>query len=143
MEIILYTNTAADDHLTPTLGTGLTFSDCVLKHEADVDTPVFELQTTTNLAGYNYAKIARYGRYYWVKPRVIRNNLWELVCESDPLATFKSELLNLTGTVTRAEQLYNGYLNDPNYQALAPLEYTFKKFPNGLTNNSLILMTVG
>ena len=143
MEVILYTNTAGNDHLTPTLGTGLTFSNCVLKHEADVDTPVFELQTDTNLAGYNYARVARYGRYYWVEVRSIRNGLWELRCESDPLVTFATEIRNLRGTVNRAEVLYNGYVNDPNYIALAPLEYTFKEFPSGITENSLILMTVG
>lgn len=143
MEIVLYTNTAADDHLTPTLGTGLSFSDCVLKHEADIDTPTFTIQTTTNLAGYNYAKITRYGRYYWVKPRVIRNGLWELVCESDPLVTFATEIKNLTGTVNRGETIYNGYLNDPEYKALAPLEYTFKEFPSGMEDNALILITIG
>lgn len=141
--VTLYTNTNDSDHLSPELGTGLSFSNCVLKHEADVDMLTLEIQTETNLAGYNYAHVARYGRYYWARIRAIRYGLWEIVMESDPLATFKTELLNLTGTVNRAEQLYNGYLNDPNYIALAPLEYTFKSFPNGMTQNALILMTVG
>lgn len=143
MEIVLYTNTASDDHLTPSLSNALTFSNCQIKHEADIDTPILEIQTTTNLAGYNYAKIDHYERYYWVKPRTTAYGLWELTCESDPLVSLKSEILNLTGTVTRAEQLYNGYLNDPNYQALAPLEYTFKEFPDGLTDDALVLVTVG
>lgn len=141
--VVLYTNTNADDHLTPSLGTGLSFDNCVLKHEADVDAVTLEIQTETNLAGYNYAFVSRYGRYYWVRVRSVRYGLWELTMESDPLATFRTELLNLRGTVDRAETLYNGYLNDPNYQALAPLEYTFKEFPNGLTDDALILVTVG
>ena len=141
--VTLYTNTNADDHLTPSLGTGLSFDNCVLKHEADVDALTLEIQTETNLAAYNYAYVSRYGRHYWVRVRSIRYGLWELTMESDPLVTFRPELLNLRGTVDRAEQLYNGYVNDPNYIALAPMEYTFKEFPTGMEDNALILMTVG
>ena len=143
MEVILYRNTSDPNHLEPSLSDPLTFSDVVIKRETDVDLLELEISTSTNLAGYNYAKVAHFGRFYWCDTKVVRNGLWALHCESDPLYSFRTDIKNIRGTVDRAEQLYNGYVTDPNYIALAPMEYTFKKFPSGVDDNTLVLMTVG
>lgn len=141
--VVLYINSADSDHLTPSL-TSVATLNCTMTHETETaDAFTIEVNSVANYSSVNYVYVARYDRYYWAKARSVRNGFWQFDCESDPLASFKSELLNLRGTVDRAETLYNGYVNDPNYIALAPMEYTFKEFPTGMEDNALILMTVG
>lgn len=143
MEIVLYVKTSDKNHLTPVLTNTLTLSDCVIRRDTEIDKPLLEITSSSNLSGYNYCYIARYGRYYDCTIRTVANGIWAVECVSDPLASFATQIRNLSGTITRGEAIYNGYLNDPEYKALAPLEYTFKEFPSGMEDNALILITIG
>lgn len=80
----------------PTLS-GFTDFDCVLKDTTSVDNPTF-LISAADLEGYNYASWGT--RYYFVSAlRSIRNNLWEVDCSLDVLATYKSNILATTAYV--------------------------------------------
>ena len=80
----------------PTLS-GFTDFDCVLKDTTSVDNPTF-LISAADLEGYNYASWGT--RYYFVSAlRSIRNNLWEVDCALDVLATYKSNILATTAYV--------------------------------------------
>ena len=144
MDVITYTTTDEAEKVTKTLTNAATYSNVTMKDPTDVVHPVITIQTTANLSGVNYMRIERYGRYYLVeKPIAVKNGVWELHCTSDPLMSFKESLLNIYGTVTRSETLYNGYLNDSQYKALSYRNIVTKTFPQAVANDSCILMTVG
>ena len=80
----------------PTLS-GFTDFDCVLKDTTSIDNPTF-LISAADLEGYNYASWGT--RYYFVSAlRSVRNNLWEVDCSLDVLATYKSNILATTAYV--------------------------------------------
>ena len=144
MDVITYTTTDEAEKVTKTLTNATTYNNVVMKDPTDVVHPVVTIQTSTNLSNVNYMRIEHYGRYYFVeKPIAVKNGVWELHCTSDPLMSFKDSMLNVSGTVTRSETLFNAYLNDPEYKALAYRQTVTKAFPNEMTNDSFILVTIG
>lgn len=144
MDIVTYTVTDDAFKVNKTLGTGTTYQNAVMKDPTDTVHPVLTLQTSANLSGINYVYIERYGRYYFAEtPIAVKNGVWEIHCTSDPLMSFKTSLLDVSGTVTRSETLFNAYLNDPEYKALAYRQTVTKAFPNEMTNDSFILVTIG
>ena len=144
MEIQLYTISDAKTKVDKTLGTAKTYNDCTIKEQVSVQDPVVRIQTNDNLSGINYAYIARYGRYYFVnKVETTPNNLWQLTLHSDVLMSRKNQIRSLYGTITRSESKFNAYLNDPEYKALAYRQTVTKAFPNEMTNDSFILVTIG
>lgn len=140
--IKLYSITDDERVVSKTLGTAKEY-DCVLKNETEILAPEINIQTTDNLSDYNYAYIERYGRYYYVKPSTTPNGFWRMTGRVDVLMSHRTELLALTGTLKRSETIYNGYLNDSEYKALAYRKVVTKQFPNAMTNDCFILMTVG
>ena len=144
MDVITYTTTDEAEKVTKTLTNAATYSNVTMKDPTDTVHPVVTIQTSANLSSVNYMRIERYGRYYFVeKPIAVKNGVWELHCTSDPLMSFKDSLLNVSGTVTRSETLFNAYLNDPEYKALAYRKCVTKAFPNEINNDHVVLITVG
>lgn len=142
--IKLYTVSDDNNKVSKSLGTAKEYSSCILKETEDVTAPTVRIQTTDNLSGINYCYIERYGRYYFVdKIETTPNGFWQLTCRCDVLMSYKSQIRALTGTLERQENLFNGYLNDPQYKALAYRKIVTKQFPTALSNDCFILMTVG
>lgn len=142
MDVKLYRITDDDRVVHKTLGTAKEYT-CTFRDTEEILNPVIRIQTSDNLSDYNYAYIERYGRYYYVKPSVGPNNLWSLAGRVDVLMSHRTELLRLSGTLVRSETVFNGYLNDPEYKALAYRKIVTKQFPNAIDNDCFILMTVG
>ena len=138
----LYQVTDDERTVSKTLGTAKEYN-CTFRNEEEILNPEIRINTTDNLSGYNYAYIERYGRYYFVKPSTGPNNLWSFSGHVDVLMSHKTELLALSGTMVRSESSYNGYLIDPEFKAVAYKKIVTKKFPNAMTNDCFILMTVG
>lgn len=108
--------------------------------------PIIEIQGSNSahmLEGYNYMYIEDYARYYFI---TIQNDSYDLNTvrgRCDVLSTAASFLKARTATVTRNENLYNAYLNDPNFSTYAYRNIVTKTFPYGINSDSIILMTVG
>ena len=142
--IKLYTVTDDNNKVDKTLGTAKEYTGSIMKTMTDVTAPTIRIQSAENLSGINYCYIERYGRYYFVnRIRTTPNGMWEIDCRCDVLMSYKSEILSLTGTLERSETQYNGYLNDPEYKALAYRKIVTKQFPTAMTEDCFILMTVG
>jgi len=76
---------------------GFTSFDCLLKESTSVDNPTFILEAS-DLEGFNYASWD--SRYYFVSSiKSVRNNIWEVSCNLDVLATYKSYILATTAYV--------------------------------------------
>lgn len=99
-------------------------------------------ETFDSIKSCNYAYIPDFGRYYFVKYE-INSNFVLLNCNVDVRTSYKEEIRGLTCTVTRNENLKNGYLHDNNYNIYAYEQVVCKMFPKAINQDSIILMTVG
>ena len=143
VDVILYTITDDARVLHKTLSSGSTYS-CTFRAPVDVKDPTIRISTSDNLSDINYMYISRYGRYYFVnRIDVGPNELWTLTGHVDVLMSNQTQLEQLSGTLERSETVYNGYLNDPEYKALAYRQIVTKQFPNAIDQDSFILVTVG
>lgn len=71
---------------------------CKLKHPCGMQSPVFIVQGLSKGTLYNYASFE--GRYYWVDEVVyLTNDIQEVHCTLDPLATYKADIKATTGFI--------------------------------------------
>ena len=91
----------------------------------------------------NYLYIDKLERYYYINNISFAESMIVIDCTVDVLMSYKKQIRNLTCTVTRNENLKNGYLNDDNYNIQAYKQVVCKMFPYGINNDSIILMTAG
>lgn len=117
----------------------------LLKEGCSIDNPVVSFSAQASaIAPLNYAYIDTFGRYYYIVDRKsLVNGVVELTLESDPLESFRSQILQRQATITRNANQYNGYLQDSGYNALAYEGIQYKAFPNAMDDASCILVTVG
>lgn len=88
-------------------GTDLTVT---LKEGTSIEKPTFIL--TGNLFTCNYVKA--FDHYYFVDDiRSVRNNLSEIECSMDVLATFKTDIGNYTALIERSATYYDTDYPDP------------------------------
>lgn len=93
--------------------------------------------------GSNYLLSGISGKYYFIEDYTIENQCIKVFCKEDVLMTFKDQILTNSCTISRNENIRNAYLYDDSYQMLAYKNIVTKKFPSGIDNNTIILMTVG
>ena len=116
-------------------------------HEIISDKEMTLRLTIGNLANVklsNYCLIPETGKYYYINPDYkIENQSVIIALKEDVLMSFKTQLLAQTCTISKNENIANSYLYDDGYQLLAYKNIVCKSFPNGLDNDTLILMTIG
>lgn len=110
----------------------------------DVVAPVYNISYSESFSKANYLYDSANKRYYYIK-EISEKSGGELIlaCEVDVLMSFSSEIKNCYATIDRNEFERNGYLNDGKYQAYAYNQIVAKKFPKGMYDDSIILMTIG
>lgn len=128
-----------------TIPTATSTHTILLKDGCSVDNPVVTFSALASaIAPLNYAYIDTFQRYYYITGRKsLVNGVVELTLESDPLESFRAQLLQRKATINRNENLAQGYLNDSQYQAMAYQAIATKRFDGELNDFSYILMTVG
>ena len=108
----------------------------IFRNEVNVMTPVFPIETTDNLSGYNYAYIAEFHRYYYIKSiKAVRNGLWELSLAVDVLMTYKTSLANVPIIAARAENGFNQMLTDKERATYQDKRTQTYNFPRSLDAN--------
>ena len=116
--------------------------NCFYTDSIDVLNPTIRLKYFDGIDNINYCYLYDTKRYYYVN--TIKNaGEIELSLSVDVLMSHLDEIKQITGTIDRNEAESNGYLVDDKYQTYAYRQITCKSYPNGLTHDSLILMTVG
>lgn len=99
-------------------GTGTTVSNIVFKENTSRENPVLKLDATTLNDDYDYNYMSFLGKYYYINDIVMGNNdILELHCKKDPLATYRTQIRNSTQYVVRSTHTadLNGYINDTAY----------------------------
>ena len=144
MVIKLYINGSDPKAVTKNLTGEIVLNGAVARDPVDVVNPVIEYECdNATIAGYNYAYIEDYARWYFVEPQNDSYNMNTLLLHCDVLKTAASWLILRNATITRNENLYNSYLNDPDFSAYAYTNIVTKAFPTKINSDSIILMTVG
>lgn len=144
MVIKLYINNSDPKAVTKNITGEILLNGAVARDPVDVINPVIEYQgDNSTIAGYNYAYIEDFARWYFVEPQNDSYNMNTLRLHCDVLKTAAPWLVLRNATITRNENLYNSYLNDPNFSAYAYTNIVTKAFPTKINSDSIILMTVG
>jgi hypothetical protein len=145
INISLYQITEPENVFPKTIGTAVATHTITLKDGCSIDKPTVSFSGGSSImATLNYAYIDAFGRYYFIRDRNMTvNGVCELTLESDPLQSFSTEIKACTATITRNQNVRQGYLSDSGYNALAYQGVQYKTFPNALTDASYILVTVG
>lgn len=145
INISLYQIAEPENVFPKTIGTAVSTHTITLKDGCSIDKPTVSFSGgSAVMATLNYAYIDAFGRYYFIRDRNMTvNGVCELTLESDPLQSFSTEIKACTATITRNQNVRQGYLSDSGYNALAYQGVQYKTFPNALTDASYILVTVG
>lgn len=87
-------------------------ADCKLKEPCSMEGPVFIVQGLSKGTFYNYAQFE--GRYFWVDDIVYQtNNIQEVHCHLDVLATYKDDIKNTFAYVQYADKSHwNKWIDD-------------------------------
>lgn len=105
---------------------------------------VLDYDGSWNMRDCNYIYLSDKNRYYFVEKHSFQKGqkvVFELL--EDVRTSHKEGIRGLTCTVTRNENLKNGYLYDSNYSVYGYEQIVCKMFPNSINQDSIILMTVG
>lgn len=117
-----------------------------LRTSTSIISPVITFESNSPLR-YNYAYIAEFRRYYYIKNVTsARNNLWEVQFEIDPLMSFKADIFALKVVVDKQSNESNGdeYIDDSSLVTDNLMFNTVYNFPDGFNNNGeYILITAG
>jgi hypothetical protein len=99
MELLLYKTVDENSKLEKTLSEEVSLVGA-LKDGCSIVSPNIMIQT--NPIGYNYAYIPEFGRYYFIKNvTVVRKNMFLVNLNVDVLMSFKDEIKELSGIVSR------------------------------------------
>lgn len=146
MELILYTNNDNDKVVTKNLTTLVTINGTLRENCSIIDPVITVSDSVVNnsiAASCNYAKIAQFGRYYFVNNIVCTGKFWEIHMHVDVISSFQTELKALDAVVGRSEQEYNLYLQDGYFKSYQNPHVEIKQFPAGFTEQAYILSVAG
>lgn len=144
MKITLYNTKSEKEKLNKELTELVVVVDAKITTSFDMlkATVILKRNVIDDITKINYLYIDSFKRFYFCEVS-IENGFIILSCDVDVLMSYKTDILKIEATIDRNEFLRNGYIQDDSYKVLAYEEVVCKSFPSGLTNDSLILMTVG
>lgn len=146
MEVSFYQNTSENYRIDKSL-IGKYTESCTLKDGCSIENPEILIANANNMSDCNYMYIPDFNRYYFVTDIVsVRDGLWLISGHVDVLMSFKNEIKACTATFKRQENLFNLYLDDPEFRTYNNSEIVTKVLSggDGLTKNmNYILVTAG
>lgn len=129
--VTLKVNSSPVEKIGKTLTAGTDFS-CKLKDDTSILKPHLIINSQSSLAGFNYMYIPDFGRYYFIDDIVSLNNqIWEISAHVDVLETYKTAILANDAVIKRQQNLFNLYLDDPEFKTYNYERIQTLKFKNG------------
>jgi hypothetical protein len=145
MDIKLYYNSSDNRCIKKNITDEFTLSG-TLRAETSIVNPEITVTSSTPLR-YNYCYIPSFKRYYYINNIIsVKNDVWKLVMEVDPLMSFKNDILALKVVVSKQSSTENGdeYIDDGSLVTDNLMFKTVYNFANGFNNDSeYILITAG
>jgi hypothetical protein len=145
MQIKLYYNSSDNRCIKKNITDEFTITGA-LRESTSVINPEITITSSVPLK-YNYCYITSLKRYYYINNIIsIKNGVWKLVMEVDPLMSFKSDILALKAVVSKQSSISNGdeYIDDGSLVTDNLMFKTVYNFANGFNNDSeYILITAG
>lgn len=110
------------------LPTGGTSYGCSIKDGCSILSPEIEVYYSgDNPASLNYAYIPKYKRYYFVSDWTYLRGIWTAQLTEDVLASYKTQIGNLSKYINRCSHEFNGQYTDTIYPttAVANIQYSY------------------
>lgn len=145
MNIILYNTSDPKIKVTKTLSSAVTITGEPHEILSDVECSIaFTVSQLATIKSHNYAYIGDLGKYFYISPEFEINGQ-RIVAHfrEDVLMSNAAAIRAQSCTISKNANLANSYLYDNAYQLQSYEIVSTLKFPHGLTNNSIILMTIG
>lgn len=117
-----------------------------LREESSIIHPVILVESERIPKDINYMHIHEFGRYYFVEDIVsVRNKLWRIHANVDPLMSFSDELMTCGGVLVKGERnsTVNLMLDDGSFKVFSDPVIVTKQFPAGFPGQSYVLALAG
>lgn len=116
----------------------------VLRDDSGLINPTiaFDFGITNDPSEYNYAYIAKFGRYYFIEEWYFKKAMWHAVMKVDVLATYKTEIGNSNLYVIRSSAEQNGDVIDLLYPAKTGCAFRTTQISNPWFNNIVYVVGV-
>lgn len=132
LTIKLYHNASPVNKIGKNLTDELVTSDVLLKDDVSILKPVFKVRDVRSIITYNYLYCPELQRYYFIDDIVsVHNDLWEISCHVDVLETYKNGIKSNKAVIKRQQNIYNLYLNDPDFITYNNDKIQTLQFKNG------------
>ncbi len=118
--------------------TGNLRDDCGILHP----TIAFTFGIANDPSQYNYAYIAKFGRYYFIEEWIFKDALWQAVMKVDVLATYKTEIGNSNLYVMRSAAEQDTDIVDLLYPAKTGCTYRTTQIANPWFDNIIYVVGV-
>lgn len=113
MTITLYKSPGERNRLSRPLTTVKTYSTAQLTDIVNVETPELLVNRDDTIIGFDYAYIPAFNRYYFLNDlQVVNGNQFKLFLESDPLMSFRQDILNSQCIAKRSTSNINPEIED-------------------------------
>lgn len=116
-----------------------------LKDATGILSPQVEIHFTGagDPSAYNYAYIAAFGRYYFVREWTYNKGIWIARLEVDALASWKSYIGGATLYVTRAASAWNNRVVDNLYPMIEPCKMQGQMYVSPWNGSDLVVGCIG
>jgi hypothetical protein len=145
MDIYFYLNTDEPNKVNKTLDEGYHIEG-TLRESCRIENPSILIEDDIDINDYNYFYIPDFNRYYFrTEFEVIRNGLIRVSGRTDPLMSFKTDIMNFDVILDHSEvKGITNYAQSPVWKTLVKTKTDIINFPYGLSQDGeFILITAG
>lgn len=142
MLITFYNNKSENNAISKNIAY-VTSKDGSLINETNIiDVDIMVEGDTSILTGTNYMYIDDFKRYYFITDINIKDDTsYSIKGHVDVLMTYANEIKKQRAVIAKQENRYNLLLNDTDYKSYENSIITQRKFPNGFTEHSTVMLT--
>lgn len=129
----------------PVNGDPYTMLSCELKSPTSIIAPVLIIKDApANIStAWNYCYITEFARYYFIRNWTWLNGVWQVDCVVDVLASYKTEIGNMSEYVLRSSSESNGQVIDLQYPTTAETRVNATDLSIGQSNLPSFLTVYG
>lgn len=141
MTVNFYNAKIKNNEINKSLGSAIV-KTCSLKDGTSVEDPVLYMNHDSSLFQCNYVYIPDFGRYYFIVDKEIEGKTLYITCHVDVLSSFKSDILNSTGTATRSN-FYNKNIPDKMVASLPGENIQYRTLSSAFSGETYVLILGG